>query len=589
MHRMRGTFILVIIAVLLALWIFLFERGPAPEGKLLLSIDPNKVEKLELQNLKEGKKIVLNRAGKETWRIISPVNTPANNDTVKSMLDRLQRVKIELSLNEDALKKKEFGFEKPEGAISIELKGGKRYRLVLAKKTPDTLYAYAYREDKRKPVVVDSMLLDDALKSLDDLREKHVAKFDKEKVEKLALRYANEELLCERTSDNRWRIVKPIRTNADENTINTLLDKLSTLEASKFVDDKPTEEALKKYGLQEPSFSVTVWLKGRKKGIQLSVGSKSEEDASKLYARSSYVPSVFLIDERNLNDIRKRLNDLRSKRLLTFETGKVSNLRLIHDGKEIVLERRKQGEREEWMITKPVRMRADNTTVTNLLWDVHDLEAQRFIDKPEGLEEYGLDKPQVTVELGEEKKTLKLFIGKPASDKTLYAKTNEQEVVCEVPRDILEKVRKDVNDLRNLEIVRFERDDAVEVTIEWLEDGKEKQVCIERKGKDEWDVTKPKRKKADSVSVSNILWTLEQVRAEKYVGEETGDKKFGFEKPQLVATVKLKGHPPIKLIIGAYEAGKNNVYLKSSEVKGVYSKSDYILEDLKRYAKELLK
>ncbi|MCS7253216.1 MAG: DUF4340 domain-containing protein [Armatimonadota bacterium] len=589
MRGTKGTLILLAIAIALGVWIFLFERGPAPEGKALLAVDPNKIEKVELHNLKERKRIVLQRVGKESWRIVSPINTPANNDTVKFMLDRLKRVKIELALKEDALGKKEFGFREPQGAIAIEMRSGKRYKLVLAKKTPDALYAYAYREDKRKPVVVDSMLLDDALKGLDDLREKRVTRFDKDKANKLVLRHPDQTVVCERSGEE-WQITKPLRTNADASPIGTALDKLSTLEASKFVDDNPTKESLRKYGLEKPSFIAEVWVKGRERPIWLHVGKKSSEDSTKLYARSSAGRSVFLIDESSLNDIRKRFNDLRSKRLLSFDTGEIDRVKLIHSGKEIELERRKRDDRDEWEMLKPKKMRADTTTVTNLLWDVHDLEAQSFIDQPKGLDEYGLDKPQASVELRDRKrnKTMRLLIGKHADGKTVYAKAADQGVVCKVPSDILDKVRKDVNELRNLEIVRFERDDVNQLAIEWLEEKKRKRVLVERRG-NSWEVVKPKRINADSTAMSNILWTLEQVRADKYVDEVKEAKKYGFDKPQLTATVWLKGRKVIKLTIGAHDETKNNVHLISSQVDGVYLKSDYILDDLKRYARQLVK
>lgn len=589
MRGAKGTLVLLAIAIALGIWILLFERGPAPEGKAVWAVDPNKIERIELHNLKGRKKIALKRVGKESWRITHPVNAPANNDTVKFMLDRLKRVKIELTLKDDALKRKEFGFQEPQGAIEIELRGGKRLKLVLAKKTPDALYAYAYREDKRKPVVVDSMLLDDALKGLDDLREKRVTKFDKEKVERLVLKHPDETVVCERSGDE-WQIVKPLRTSADSSSINNALDKLSTLEASKFVDDKPTKETLKRCGLEQPSFVAEVWLKGRKQPIWLHLGGRSAEDSTKVYARSSYGRSVFLIDESALNDVRKRFNDLRSKRLLSFDTSEIDRVKLIHSGKEIELERKKRGEREEWEMVKPVKMRADNTTVTNLLWDVHDLEARSFIDQPKGLNEYGLDKPHVTVELHNRKrnKTIKLLIGRKTSDGKVYAKVADQETVCEVSSDILDKVCKDTNDLRNLEIVRFERDDAERLAIEWLEDGKQKRVLVERRG-NSWEVTKPKRVNADSTTMSNILWTIEQVRADKYVGGSGEVKKYGFDKPQLTATVWLKGRKEIKLTIGAHDETKHNVYLRSSQVEGVYMKSDYILDDLKRYASQLVK
>lgn len=588
MRGMKGTLLLLALAIALGVWILLFERGPAPEGKALWSVDPNKIERIELHNLKERKRITLQRVGKDSWRIVSPVNAPANNDTVKFMLDRLKRVKVELTLKEDALKRKEFGFREPQGAVEIQLRGGKKYKLVLAKKTPDALYAYAYREDKRKPVVVDSMLLDDALKGLDEIREKRVMKFDREKVERLVLRHPDETVVCERSGDE-WQIVKPLRTNADSSSINTALDKLSTIEASKFVDDKPTKETLKKYGLEKPSFIAEVWLKGRKQPLKLHVGGKSAEDSTKVYARSSSGRSVFLVDESSLNDVRKRFNDLRSKRLLAFDTSEIDRLKLVHSGKEIELERRKSGDREDWEMIKPVKMRADNTTVTNLLWDVHDLEAKSFVNQPKELSGYGLDKPHAIIELHDrkQKRTMRLLIGKADGGK-VFAKAADQETVCEVPSDILEKVCKDVDELRNLEIVRLERDDVERLAIEWLEDGKRKQVFVERRG-NSWEVTKPKRANADSTAMSNILWTIEQVRADKYVGTTGEVEKYGFDKPQLVATAWLKRGKEIKLTIGAHDETKSNVYLKSSQVDGVYLKSDYILDDLKRYARQLVK
>lgn len=596
MRQLITTIVLLVVAGGLGTWIYFFERGPAPEGKLLLRVDPEQIEKLELHNLKDKKTVVVQRFGKASWRIVSPINAPADKDTIQSIIDRVKQVKIDLTLEDATLHKKEFGFKNPEAAIVVHTKDGRRYKIVLAKKTPDTLYAYAYREDKRKPVVIDSMLLDDALKSLDDLRDKKVTRFNKDKVTKLVLKHPDETIVCVRSGEERWKLTAPIKMDADKTTVEDLLDKLSNLEAQKYINDNPKKKDLRKYALLHPSFTVEVWLKGRSKPVRLQVGTKSSEDTTRYYARSTAGRSVFLIDETSLKDIKKRTNDLRSKKLLVFDTGKIERIKLHYDNKRIEIHRKRAKDEEEtqWFMTKPVRMRADKWRVDDLLWAIHDLEADEFIDAPKALSEYGLDKPQVKVELYEEKrkKPLILTVGKMATEDSVYAKAGDAKVVCRVRKGILDDLKKDVNDLRNLNIVRFKRDDAEEITIEWRTKGKKprtKKVRIVRRGKDAWRVVEPKRKDAKKNTMENILWELEQVRADKWVTAKAPDEKYGFDKPQLKAIVKVKGKGTITLTIGKSDEKGENVYLRSSEVEGVYLKSDYILDNLKRNAAELIK
>ncbi len=578
--RLRGAaFWLLVFAVLLA-YVLLKERGEVVEGTIVLNLNPDAIAKVEIQRQQEPKLIVLERRGKSWW-LTKPVQAPADKTTVETFLNRFKNLKADVELDE---KKPEYGLTNPTVTIAVTDQRGRTYRIQFGYKTPDNLGAYALVEGWRKPVVLTSWLLDDATKGVDEFRDKRLLVFNRNKVQKFALVYPDQQVVCERKGKDEWRLTAPLRTEADSNAITTLLDRLSTLQAREFAVERPKRAELARYQLDKPSLRIELWIEGRKKPLTLSVGKRHETTTNRYYARTTRFPAIVLIDEFDLKDLRKTAADLRSKRVLVFKKDEVERLTLRYDGTEIELTKRKEGDETRWQMQKPFKVAADVWRVEDILWALDGAQAEGFIDNPSDLAAYGLDRPQLELRLWEkgrkEPKTLWLSV----KGNQGYLRTSEGDTVYKVRATLLKDLKKAPNELRDLQVVKFKRDDAEEIALEW----DKKRVRLVKRAEQNWQLTEPKRKNANWTTVDSILFELESMRAEEWVAEKPLPE-HGLDKPQLTAEVKLKDGRTIVVKFGKLTE-QDSVFVSSTySGNQVFRKAKFVLDNLKRYGDELLR
>lgn len=578
--RLRGTLLWFIAFVVLLVYVLLRERGEVVEGKVVLNINPDNIVKVEVKRQQEPKEIVLERRGKSWW-LTEPVQAPADKTAVESLINRFKNLKAELELDSQ---KPEYGLSNPTVTISVHDRKGRTYNIQFGSKTPDNMGAYAIVENRRKPVVLTAWLLDDANKSPDDFRDKHLLAFNKDNVTKVALFYPNKQVVCERKGKDEWQLIEPLRTAADNSSVSALLDRLSTLQAREFVVESPKKNQLVSCQLDKPGVQVQIWLKGREKPLTLTVGKRHETQVTKYYARTSRFPAIVLVDEFDLKDIRKTDSDLRSKRVLVFKKDNVERLTIRYNGVEIELRKRKEGEETRWQMLKPIKAPADTWRVDDILWALDGAEAEGFIDKPQDLSAYGLDKPQFELSLWEKGRKEPKTVWLSMKDKTAYLRTSEGETVYKVRTALLDDLKKSPNDLRDLQVVKFDRNDAEEISMRWGG----KRVKLVKRSERNWEMVEPKRKSASWTTVDSILFELESMRAEKWVAEKPAPE-HGLDKPQLVAEVKLKKGRKIIVKFGKLTE-QDSVFVSSNySANQVYRKAKFVLDNLKRYGDELLR
>jgi len=578
--KLRGAALWAIAFAVLLVYVLLRERGEVVQGTIVLNLNPDDIVKVEVQRQQEPKEVVLERKGKSWW-LTKPVQAPADKTTVETLLNRFRNLKAEVELE---AKKPEYGLANPPVTLTVYDRHGRKYRIEFGHKTPDNMGVYAVVEGWRKPVVLTSWLLDDANKPPDDFRDKRLIVFNRDAVTKIALVYPDKQIVCERKGKDEWRLIEPLRTEADNSTVTNLLDRLSNLQARQFVVERPKKAQLVSYQLDKPTLQVQLWLKGREKPLTVTIGKQHETDKTRYYARTSRFPAVVLIDEFDLKDIRKTENDLRSKKVLVFKKDDVERLALKFDDTEIELRKRKEGEETRWRMLKPVKVPADTWRVDDILWALDGAQAEGFIDKPTNLAEFGLDKPQLELRLWEKGRSQPKVIWMSVKGNAGYLRTSEGDTVYKVRASLLDDLKKSPNDLRDLQVVKFKRDDAEEIILRW----DKKRVRLVKRGERNWEIVEPKRKSANWDTVDRILSELESMRAEKWVAEKP-QPEHGLDKPQLTAEIKLKGNRTITVKFGK-QTEQDSVFVSSDySANQVYRKAKFVLDNLKRYGDELLR
>jgi hypothetical protein len=146
-------------------------------------------------------------------------------------------------------------------------------------------------------------------------------------------------------------------------------------------------------------------------------------------------------------------------KILAVKEADISKFDLKKNGAEQV-----GGERNsagQWRITSPMPLAADQSAVSSLLGTLSSLNSERLVeDKAGNLAPYGLDAPQLEVDLTEKQnKKQKLLLGDdtPAGN-GMYAKLDGDPRVFTIPGYDKTSIDKSANDLRDKRLLTLDAD-----------------------------------------------------------------------------------------------------------------------------------
>src|SRR6266536_3155913 len=142
---------------------------------------------------------------------------------------------------------------------------------------------------------------------------------------------AGDQIVLAKDSGGKWQITAPKSLGVDQSAVSGVLSTVSSLNSERLVEEKGTN--LRQYGLSEPVLQVEVTEKNNTTH-KLLVGDDIPT-GSGAYIRLDGDSRVFTIASFTKTSIDKHLNDLRDKRLITFDADKISRLELIANQQDI--------------------------------------------------------------------------------------------------------------------------------------------------------------------------------------------------------------------------------------------------------------
>jgi len=317
-----------------------------------------------------------------------------------------------------------------------------------------------------------------------------------------------QDLVAERPSGT-WHITSPIPYNADQDAMSALIGSVSSLNADSVVEQKPSD--LSPYGLAQSAETVIVTTRNGKTktlllGDDVPTGggayAKVEGD-SKVYTIASFTRTAF----------DKGVNDLRDKRLLTFDQSNLTRVELVAKGQDIEFGKNNQG---DWQILKPGPYRADGLQVEELVRKLKDSKmdlAGSDEDRRKAASEFASAAPVATAKTTDGAGTQELQIRKTKSG-DYYAKSSAVDGVWKATAELGEGVAKSLDDFRNKKLFEFGFDDPNKID---MHDGT-RSYDFMRAG-DKWFAN---GKELDSTSIESFIDKLRELSATQFV-----DKGFG--------------------------------------------------------------
>ncbi len=237
----------------------------------------------------------------------------------------------------------------------------------------------------------------------------NVVNFDRNKVDGIVIKNGDQQIEIRRR-ESKWRLETPIKDQADGALVDNLLSDLETWEKEGTIPAKDIEadkSKLAEYGLNNPKLKLK--LLGRDKPPEIWFG-KDAALEGRMYVRLQNSKETFLAKQSIRKDIDKKPEEFRDRRVTDLTTAQVRRITLKTPAGEMEME--KKG--DHWDIIKPLRARADDGKVVDLIAQITTARIQQFVADDRGdLRPYGLAEPRGSITLFDEaeKKDQKVEIG----------------------------------------------------------------------------------------------------------------------------------------------------------------------------------
>ncbi len=310
--------------------------------------------------------------------------------------------------------------------------------------------------------------------------------------------------VLDKGADGKWQLTAPKPMPADQDAAKGLITSLATLNGDKVVEDKASD--LSPYGLNSPTLDITV-LKKDGKSQDVQVGDDAPTGGS-TYVKLAGDPHVYTIASYVKTSLDKTPNDLRDKRLLTFDQDKLTRVDL-QPAKGEAIEFGKNNQ-NDWQILKPKPMRADGSQVEELIRKLKDAKMDTTVsdeDAKKAAAGYASGSKVATATVADASGTqqMEVRVAGKDKDKTYYAKSSAVDGIYKVTNDLGDGLNKSVDDFRNKKLFDFGWTDPNKIDI-----GKS---SFEKSG-DKW---MSGAKQMDSASVQSVVDKLRDLAATKFL------------------------------------------------------------------------
>ncbi len=304
--------------------------------------------------------------------------------------------------------------------------------------------------------------------------------------------------------NGKWNIAGPEYWAADQDAVTSMLSALHPVSADSVVENTTANPS--QFGLKNPSLAVTIHLKSGKSD-ELKFGDDVPA-GSLVYAQASGDPKVFALASSVKTSFDKTANDLRDKRLLTFDQNHLARVNLASGKSDIEFGKNNAN---EWQILKPQPYRADSFQVEELIRKLTDAKMDLTGNASDAAKAFSTGTPVSTVTVADPSGTQTLQIRKNKDD--FYAKSSAVPGDYKISSDLGKAVDgKNVDDFRNKKIFDFGFSDPTKIGVT----GSGVDKVVTRSGTD-W---KSGNQTEDSGDVQALIDHLRDLTATKF--EVTG-------------------------------------------------------------------
>ena len=360
----------------------------------------------------------------------------------------------------------------------------------------------------------------------------------------------------------KWAMTAPQPLPADPDASASLVSALSAVSADKTIDDNPTD--LAGYGLANPALQAQVFEKGGKQ-VDLAIGDDTPTNSG-AYAKVSGDRRVYTVASYVKTSLDKSVNDLRDKRLLIFDSNRLTRVKLAVKGPAIVFGK---SAGNEWGIVEPRPLRADSGQVETLLGKLRDAKMDLGTAPEEAAKKFAAAAVVALAVVTDSSGSQAIEVRKD-KDNNYYARSSAVAGVYKIAADTGEGLNKGLDDFRNKKLFDF---GFANPRMLEIKNGAGTPVTYTNAGK--WTAGP---KNLDNGSVQNLIDKLRDLTASKFVEQGGGQRVFE-------ASVESKGSAKVERVIVSKQGDKYSAQREGEP--SIYELDARSVEDLEKAAADV--
>jgi len=381
--RSRNLIILALIVAAIAAYIFLYERNQLTTEELQERADKifpdlalDELQTIEIRNT-HGK-FRIERSG-EDWRLLEPIEFPADSPSVSSLVNSLTNLEVERSLTTDEVDLGSYGLDAPEMSVKLVNKDGGRFALEVGEKTALGSNRAVRRDTENTILFCAGWFTNDLDRELEAWRSKDVVEVFADGLASLQLVAGADRIHAVREGEG-WRLLEPQDDIADRDHIRNLVSDLNGLRVEEFLDAAvdPAELAL-----DPPQYQPTMVRTEGADPVRLDFGASREQNGATQVACRRDGRDSFWVSDGAAIRLSKAPVLWRSKKIYAFDSWDAESIVLTAGDQQITIER------DEGLWKLPDGGEPDYTAIQERLSKLAALEAVEFDLVSPGTEEMG--------------------------------------------------------------------------------------------------------------------------------------------------------------------------------------------------------
>lgn len=496
--KFKGTALMAAVFLSLILYYFFVdlpaeqkEKNKQEQAEKLL---PFKVEEVvEFSLTGNGEPIALKRNASQQWVLTLPFATAGDSTEAEAFISEIESLKKTRVVEENPRDLAIYGLSSPFLKINFKFENKKEETLLIGDESPlgGSLY---FKRETHPAVMMATSSQSQFKKSVYHFRDKTLLNFSSGSIQRIQVLRENNSLEFKKSGET-WEISGDIRAHADKDAIMNFLQSIQFSRVKEFVNENP--DTLKSYGLNPPKLKLVL---ESDKTHTLSLGNLKEGKG--YFAKINDSKNIVLVDTKLFETLSQKTVAFLDKTLLEFEEEEILEMALQSENEAIRVVR---GENDDWSILSPIKSPADLATINSLLFDLKEAHIEEFIKISMNIPaSFGLDTPQKSLNLKmKNSKTWTLELGNQSADgQQVFAQRTGEATVFSISKEVVDKLFRDLHDLRNKKLLKFENEEVDKILIQTPD----KLFELRKKGS-QWSLEKPEKIKTDHIG-NDLVWTL---------------------------------------------------------------------------------